>query len=105
MDEITVHVTKKGKRKFLPTYLDDPVTGKRERQSTKESDRRLAEKAAGKWEAELREGRYKRKTNYTWEEFRDEYLDSLADAPIATVKSYTTAINTTAKHLKINRLA
>ena len=44
----------------LIMYFDNPVTGEREQRSTKKTHRRDAEREAAKWEAELREGRYRR---------------------------------------------
>jgi hypothetical protein len=76
-------------------------TGKREQRSTKETERTSAERAAGKWEAELREGRYKRKSKITWQEFREAFLDSLDDSPEKTVTSYVSAFNALTKHLAI----
>lgn len=75
MNEITVKVTKHGTRKYLVMYYDDPVTGKREQRSTKQTKRREADRVAAKWEAELREGRYKPASNITWDEFRERYED------------------------------
>ena len=77
MDSIKVKVTKHGKRKFLVMYYDDPITGKREQRSTKTSKRREAEREAAKWEAALREGRYKPPSKITWQEFRERYEDEV----------------------------
>ncbi|MDA7980053.1 MAG: hypothetical protein MPJ50_14900 [Pirellulales bacterium] len=76
-DQIKVKVTRHGKRKFLIMYYDDPITGKREQRSTKETTQRAAERAAAKWEAELREGRYKPASKITWAEFRQRYEDEV----------------------------
>jgi integrase len=75
MEEIRVKVTRHGHRKYLVMYYDDPLTGKREQRSTKQTKRREAEREAAKWEAELREGRYKRANQITWAEFRERYED------------------------------
>jgi len=62
----------------------DVATGKQVVRSTKATNQRDAERAAAKWEAELREGRYHRPTRTTWDEFRERYenevLASLAKA-------------------------
>ena len=48
MDEIRVKVTRHGRRKYLVMYYDDPLTGKREQRSTKQTKRREAEREAAK---------------------------------------------------------
>src|SRR5262245_28744205 len=55
----------------------DPNTGKAITRSTGESTRKAAQKEAGKWEAELREGRYKSPLKVTWAEFRQRYEDEV----------------------------
>jgi len=65
----------------------DPMTGRRVTKSTgvpfgeRKRDRDAAEKAAGAWQAELREGRHKPRERATWEEFRTRYLDEVASPP------------------------
>jgi integrase len=49
----------------------DPVTGKQIAKSAGTNVRRQAEREAVKWEAELREGRYQKPVNTTWEDFRE----------------------------------
>ena len=82
-NEINVVVVRYGDRKYLMMRYKDPVTGKQIARSTGTTSRKQAERAAAKWEAELREGRYAPKSNITWEAFRDrieeEVLPSLAD--------------------------
>ena len=38
-------------------------------------EKRLADQEAGKWQAELNEGRYLEPSKITWEQFKDAYLD------------------------------
>jgi integrase len=103
---VQVKVTKFGDRKFLMMYYDDPLTGRRISRSTKETTRKAAERVAAKWEAELQEGRYKPKSNVTWEEFKDEFLNEhLQGAPATTFRAYATAFHAVERHLKINKLA
>lgn len=72
-EEIKVHVVRyKGKRNLMMRYLD-PYTGKHVAKTTRTRNRRDAERAAGKWEAELREGRYKKLVQTSWAEFRLKY--------------------------------
>jgi integrase len=93
-DEIKVKVTRHGKRKFLQMYYDDPITGEREQRSIKKTTRRDAERAAAKWEAELREGRYRRDSRITWEAFRQRYEDEkLASLAPGTAQAAATVFN------------
>jgi integrase len=59
----------------------DPLTGKRKHRSAGTANRKLAERAAAKWEAELQAGKSATGRVY-WKEFRErytrEYLQSLA---------------------------
>lgn len=72
-EEIRVHVVKYPDRANLVMRYRDPSTGKQVQRSTGTTNRRDANKAAGKWEAELREGRYKAQSRMTWAEFRETY--------------------------------
>jgi integrase len=76
-DEIKVHVVKYPDRDNLVMRYVDPFTGRQVQRSTKTKVKRDADKAAGKWEAELREGRYKAQSRMTWEEFRQKYEDEV----------------------------
>ena len=72
MHEINVNVTKYADRKYWIMYHRDS-TGKKITRSTKKTNERDANREAAKWEAELREGRYRQSNNITWVEFRDRY--------------------------------
>jgi integrase len=82
-ESIKVHVVDYG-RKCLYLRYRDPMTGKLVTKSSEVTTRKEASKAAGKWEAELREGRYKARSKILWCEFRERYeeevLPGLADA-------------------------
>ena len=103
-EEIRVHVVSYG-RKYLYMRYRDPVTGKTVARSTQCTRRRDAERAAAKWEAELREGRYKPPSKITWVEFRhryeDEVLPSLADR---TGDKISGVFNAVEKHCNPERL-
>jgi integrase len=62
----------------------DPATGKKKTRSAGTAVRRDAERAAAKWETELREGRFAHADKTSWPDFRDRYerevLSGLADA-------------------------
>ena len=70
---IIVKVVKYGDRKNLLLSYSDPRTGKRVTRSADTAVRREAERAAAKWEDELREGSYKKTSNCSWEAFRERY--------------------------------
>lgn len=73
MDEIKVYVVKfRDRDNFVMKYID-PHTGQNVRRSTGTSKRREAEKIAAKWEAELQEGRYKKRSRMSWEAFCEQY--------------------------------
>ena len=71
-EEIRVHVLDMGRKSLYMRYRD-PVTGRQHTRSTGTRRRRDAERAAAKWEAELREGRYHAPSKTTWGEFRERY--------------------------------
>lgn len=70
--EIKVTVSSYG-RKYLYMRYRDPTTGKNVAKSTGRTTMKEAVKAAGKWEDELRTGRYKPLSKVTWAEFRERY--------------------------------
>lgn len=75
MEDIKVLVTKREGRRFWMAYYIDPISGKQKFRSTKTTNKRDADKFAGKWEDELRSGRFKAPSKITWEEFRDRFFD------------------------------
>lgn len=107
MSEIKVSVVDYG-RKFLQLRYVDPLTGKQKTKSAETANRKDAIKAAGKWQAELREGRHKPASTITWAEFRDRYeTDGLATHADETVKKVLTTFKLveelhqpTPKHLR-----
>jgi hypothetical protein len=72
-DTIKVHVVKYPDRANLVMRYLDPITGRQVQRSTGTANKRAAERAAGAWERELREGRYKAQSRMTWAEFREKY--------------------------------
>ena len=102
---IKVHVTKNGKR-FYQLYYVDPVTEERHWRSTKTTERRAAERAAAKWEAELIEGTGQRTDRATWDCFRQRFeTEHLAHLAPKTIRSYRTALNAFEAEIKPARLA
>lgn len=71
--DINVSVIRYPDRKSLVLRYRDPTTSKYKTRSAGTANQRDAERTAAKWEAELREGRYRDPIKTTWEEFRDRY--------------------------------
>ena len=93
-DQIKVRVIKYPNRANLVMRFIDPLTGKQITRSAKTNKRRDAERAAAKWEAELREGRYQRQSRLTWEEFRLRYENEKFGALATnTMTSWCSAAN------------
>lgn len=104
-DEIKVHVVKYPDRANLVMRYRDPFTGRQVQRSTGTTKRRDAEKAAGKWEAELNEGRYKAQSRMTWEEFQERYHDEkLASLAKATGEAADSSFNHATRVIKPERL-
>lgn len=91
MSEIQVKVTKHGNRKFFVMYYDCPETGKRFSKSTKQTRRRDAEKAAGKWQEQLEQGTYQPRSKLSWQafviRFENERMPALAPKTQAAIDS------------------
>ena len=88
-DDFRVTVVEFGDRARYQLQYRDPITRRKKTKSSgvlrdgSKQARRDAEKAAGKWEDELREGRYHVPSKITWADFRARYesevLASLAE--------------------------
>lgn len=74
-ESIRVHIVNKKRGALYMRYVD-PDTGKQIHRSTGTSKMGDAVKAAGAWEKELREGKYKPKSRVTWAEFREAFQES-----------------------------
>lgn len=104
-DEITVHVVDYGRSKLYMRYTD-PITGKHVARSTGATTQKEAEKAAGKWEDELRSGRFKPRSRMTWEEFRDRYETEVASGlALETQKKIAAVFNVFEEQINPARLA
>ena len=79
-DEIRVTVCKYPDRKNLVLRYVDPITGKQITKSAGTDDEGNATKAAGKWEDELRTGRYQAPSRLTWADFRKRCEDEKLSA-------------------------
>jgi len=84
-DEIKVSVASYGDGRCLMMTYRDPVTGKKVARSSGTTNRADAIKMAGKWEDELRTGRYVSISKMTWSEFRKRHTEErLSAMPEAT---------------------
>ena len=91
-EQIKVHLLKpSGRYKYYRARYMCPNTNRQVVRSTKCTKKADALKFAGKWEDELKSGRYKPASKTTWREFRERYEDevlaSLADRTAETVAS------------------
>jgi hypothetical protein len=92
-DEIKVYVVDKGRKNLYMLYVD-PFTGKQHTRTAGTNKQSEAERVAGKWQVELREGRYRKPSKLTWQEFREIYFrDKLALKSVATANATDTAFN------------
>lgn len=101
-EEIKVHVVDYGRKCWYMRYKD-PLTGKHVARSTgvpmhQKGGKRDAAKVAGKWEAELRDGKFKPLSKVTWDEFRERYetqaLKGMADQTQYPVSATFNSIET-----------
>ncbi|MCC6491917.1 MAG: hypothetical protein IT424_02730, partial [Pirellulales bacterium] len=94
MQEIKVHVVKSKGRTNLSLRYVDPDSGKQVWKSAGTANPKKALQEAGKWQAELREGRYQRTSRMPWDEFREQYERVTSDGQkLAMVRNYASALN------------
>jgi len=102
---IIVHVTKNGKRHWQLYYVD-PVTERRVWRSTKTTDRRAADRAAARLEADLAAGVNGDLDRITWSEFVERFeLEHLTGVAPKTQAAYRTALQAFADEIDPARLA
>jgi integrase len=91
-----VHVVDYGPHRSLVLRYTDPMDGRQKTKSAKTRSRPQAIKAAGKWEDDLRNGRYHAGSKMSWSDFRerydDEVLAGLADNTARKVFGVFTAV-------------
>lgn len=105
MEEIKVTVASYGKGRCLMMTYFDPITGKKVAKTSGATDRGEAIKAAGKWEDELRSGRYRPASKVTWKEFRERYeLEKMASLSPKTQETAATAMNHLERIINPDRL-
>jgi integrase len=105
-EEIRVTVCRYGDRKNLLLRYVDPLTGKQRTKSAGTPDEATAIKAAGKWEDDLRTGRYQPASRLTWTEFRKRYeAEKLTTLAEKTQVSMRSSFNHLERVLNPDRLA
>ena len=103
-ESIRVLVRSKGGGRPLLLYYVDPQSGREVSKSADTTDKRQAERAASRWEAELLEHRGADGTSWDWfvERFENEHLSAL---PAKTGEGYSTALNHFRRLIKLERLS
>jgi integrase len=106
MEIIKVHVIAYPDRPNLMMRYRCPDSGKQIARSTGTKNRRDAERAAAKWEAELREGRYNKPSKMTWEEFREQFdRDVLGGLKEGTATTYDSTLNVFEREVRPGKLS
>lgn len=101
-----VHVIRKPGRTFLYLRYRDPVTGREHARSAATKDTREAERAAARWERELRDSRELGPGAVLWTEFRERYETEVLSAHSAgTDSKASTALASIEAFAKPHRLA
>lgn len=77
---IKVHVIDYGAGRNLMMRYICPLTGKQVTKSAGTRNMKSAEREAGKWQAELREGRYQKPSRMAWEAFKEYYRSNALPA-------------------------
>ena len=104
MSEINVHVVDYGRKNLYMRYVD-PESGKQVMRSAGSRQRKDADRAAAKWEHDLREGRYKSTSKVEWKEFRERFEQ---ECLLGLSDNYAAVMRATMNHfekLSIKRLA
>ena len=105
-DEIRVTVCKYPDRANLVLRYIDPVSGKQKTKSAGTGNEAEATKAAGKWEDELRSGRFQSVNRLTWGEFRRRYeTEKLATLARQTQQNGRGSLNHLERIVNPNKLA
>lgn len=105
-EEIRVTLLSYPDRKNKVLSYVDPVSGKRKTKSAKTANAKEAERAAAKWEEELRNGGATAPSKITWVEFREILRrEKLSEHPATTVQSYESALNHVERVLSPEKLS
>ena len=100
-EEIKVYVVKYQDRYNYAMKYTDPGTGQNVRRSTGTSKKREADKIAAKWESALQEGRYRKRSRMSWEEFCDRFEnDGTGGKKPSTVRGYFDSLSAFKRHCR-----
>ena len=93
-DEIKVHVIDYGPGRNLRMRYLCPQTNEHIARSTSTRNKTTAERAAAKWESELRDGRYAKQSRMTWEDFRTyDVLNAIGVLANNSIVAYESTLN------------
>jgi len=105
-EEIKVHIVKYKDRANLMMRYECPATGKQIAKSSGTHVKQKAERIAGKWEDDLRKGRYNKSSSMSWSDFReyleDHHLDGMAKN---TFEAYQSSLNVFENECRPRKLA
>jgi integrase len=105
-DQIKVTVCRYPDRANLVLRYVDPLTGRQKTKSAGTPNEAEAIKAAGKWEDELRTGRYQAPSRLTWAEFRRRCdAERLSAMPESSQVAYRVALDHLQRLIDPDRLA
>ena len=105
-NEIKVTVCYYKDRKNLVLRYIDPISNRHKTKSAKTGDEAEAIKAAGKWEDELRSGRYQPPNRMTWAEFRKRYeAEHLSTLALGTQITAKCSLDIVERELSPDRLS
>ena len=105
MQKTTVTLVRRADRAGWYMQYRDPETGRKVRRATGTDNKREAERMAGKWEEEIREGKDKRYGRIPWDEFRQRYEDEvLPGLAQNTADKVATVFNTIETRIAPRRL-
>lgn len=105
-EAIKVYIVKYTDRKNYMLRYECPATGKQIAKSSGTHLKQKAERLAGKWEDDLRNGRYKKNSSMGWNDFReyleDHHLDGMAKN---TFDAYQSSLNVFENECRPKKLA
>lgn len=94
MGPIKILVVKFGDRKYLQLQYTDPISGKKRTRSAKTTNRREAERAAARWEAEILAGKAPASGKMLWTAFRERYESEVVSGfALETAKKIATGLD------------
>jgi integrase len=105
LENVKVFVIDYGRTYLYMRYVD-PNSGEQIAKSSGMKTKKEANREAAKWEAELREGRYKSAGKVTWKEFRERYEGEVLNSLAAkTADKVATVFDAVEELTPVDRLA